>query len=624
VLATFGWTVSAAPAAPATRPAMSAEGDVLNFSLLDYRGKHYELRRVDARLVVLFFTGADCPIARQSAPKLQALSEEFGPRGVAVWMVNATPQNDPGDVQLDAMFELGRVAPRRMMGDRYAVQGMRELVSERVLGDRETLRQETRDYVFGTPPLPPVLRDEHQLVCRYFGVKRTCDTVVIDVEKRAVVYRGALDDQFAEGAKRPRATAQYVRDALVERLAGKEVSTPRTTPHGCAIAYETGPDDEPISYARQVAPLLRKSCVGCHSPGNVGPFAMSSYAKVKGWSAMIEEVLLERRMPPWHADPHYGKFANDRSLTAAESQALLRWIRQGCPRGEGDDPLAAPSTPSADWELGEPDFHVKLPKQEIPATGVLDYRFVDSDFIMPQDAWLRAAVTHPGSPRVIHHIIVRVRYPASYRERPEEAFLFTTWVPGLPQTELPAATGLFVPKGSRFNFEVHYTTDGEAQTDESEVGLYLAKEKPRLRFETRGFETRDLDIPAGDADARHVASYCFRRDTWLYAMSPHMHLRGKKMKFELLQPDGTRQTLLSVPAYDFNWQTSYRLAEPKRVLAGSWLVCSGAFDNSARNPHNPDPKAAARWGPQSSNEMFMGFVDVAEEPAVAGGLAPSR
>jgi hypothetical protein len=401
------------------------------------------------------------------------------------------------------------------------------------------------------------------------------------------------------------------------------VTTPRTQGHGCAITYETGPDDESISYARQVAPVLQKSCVGCHSPGNVGAFAMSSYAKVKGWSAMIEEVLLERRMPPWHADPHYGKFANDRSLTAAESQALLRWIRQGCPRGDGDDPLAAPPAPTVDWELGKPDFLVKLPKQEIPASGVLDYRYVDSDFVMPQDAWLRAAVTRPGNPRVIHHVIVRVRYPAFYKDRPEEAFLFTTWVPGLPQGELPAGTGLFLPKGARFNFEVHYTTDGQAQTDESEVGLYLAKDKPKMRFETRGFETRDLDIPPGDADARHTAAYGFRRDTWIFGLSPHMHLRGKRMRFELLRPDGTRDTLLSVPAYDFNWQTGYRLAEPKLAPAGSWLLCTGAFDNSARNPNNPDPTARVRWGPQSWNEMFMGFADVAEAltPGVAAAAA---
>lgn len=330
---------------------------------------------------------------------------------------------------------------------------------------------------------------------------------------------------------------------------------------------------------------------------------------------MIQEVLLDRRMPPWHADPHYGKFANDRSLTTVEAQALLQWIRQGCPRGEGEDPLEALPAPAAEWALGKPDFLVKLPKQEIAATGVLDYRYIDSDFVMPQDAWLSAAITRPGNPRVIHHIIVRVRYPAFYRDKPEEAFLFTTWVPGLRQAPLPPETGLFVPKGARFNFEVHYTTNGQTQTDESEVGLYLAKEKPKMRYETRGFETRDLDIPPGDADARHSASYNFKHDTWLYGMSSHMHLRGKRMKFDLLRPDGTRETLLSVPAYDFNWQTSYRLAEPKLIPAGSWLLCSGAFDNSVKNPNNPDPTALVRWGPQSWNEMFMGFADVAEVPA---------
>jgi hypothetical protein len=428
-----------------------------------------------------------------------------------------------------------------------------------------------------------------------------------------------VDNQFAEGAKKPQPTAHYLRDALAEFVAGKPVTTPRTMAHGCAITYETGPDDEPISYARQVAPVLQKSCVGCHSAGNIGPFEMSSHAKVKGWSAMIQEVLLERRMPPWHADPHHGKFANDRSLTAAETQALLRWIKQGSPRGEGDDPLLKAAPAAAEWELGKPDFLVKLPRQEVPATGVVDYRYIDSDFVMPQDAWLRAAITKPGNRQAIHHIIVRVRYPAGYRGRPEEAYLFTTWVPGLPQAECPPGTGFFVPKGARFNFEAHYITNGRPQTDESEVGLYLAKERPKAQFETRGCETRDLDIPPGDANAKHVTTYCFKKDTRIFGLSPHMHLRGSWFKFELLHPGGKRETLLSVPSYDFNWQTSYRLAEPKLAPAGSWLLCTGGFDNSPKNPHNPDATARARWGPQSWNEMFMGFMDVAEEPAAAGG-----
>lgn len=605
-----------ATAVPASRPAEPAfagpSADVLNFSLLDYRGKHYELRRADAKFVVLFFTGADCPIGRQTAPKLQRVAEEFGPKGVAVWMVNATPLNDPDDARLDTMYALGGLAPRAAMGDHYVVQGMRGLVSDAVLGDRETLRQETRDHVWGNPPHPPVLRDARQLVSRYFGVKRTGDTVVIDTARMAVAYRGSVDDQFAEGARRQKPTANYLRDALTDLLAGRPAATPTTAAHGCAVTYETGADDEPVSYSKQVAPALQKNCVSCHSPGNVGPFAMSGYGKVKGWSAMIAEVLLDRRMPPWHADPAHGHFANDRTMSAAESQAVLRWVRQGSPRGDGDDPLAATMPAAPDWPLGRPDFVVKAPRQPVPATGVIDYRFADSDSAMPQDAWLRAAVIKPGNRRVIHHVIVRVRYPALYRDRPEEAFLFTTWVPGLPQAELPAGTGLSLPKGAKFNFELHYTTNGEPQVDETEVGLYLGSEWPAMRYETRGFETRDLDIPPESADARHTISYSFKKDVRLYGLSPHMHLRGKWFKFELLRPDGKRETLLSVPAYDFNWQTSYRLAEPKLIPAGSWLLGTGGFDNSAKNPHNPDPAARARWGPQSWNEMFMGFMDVAE------------
>jgi hypothetical protein len=476
--------------------------------------------------------------------------------------------------------------------------------------------------LWGPYPLPPVLRDEQQLVSHYFGVTRTCETIAIDTKTMTVIYRGAVDDQFAEGARRPAATKHYLAEALGEFLAGKPVSTPSTKAHGCVVTYESELTAErPIDYARQVAPILQAKCVGCHSAGKIGPFAMSSYGKVKGWSGMMREVVLERRMPPWHADPHYGKFVNDRSLSGSEARTLLRWIEQDCPRGEGEDPLAArPAERTDDWALGQPDFIVKLPKQAVPATGVVDYRYVDGDFEMPRDAWLRAAVTQPGNAKVMHHAIVRVKYPAGDKAGAmSEAFLFTTWVPGLEEREAPAGTGVFVPKGARFNFEVHYTTTGEAQTDETRVGLYLAKgPAPRMRLEVRASETRSLDIPPGEANAQHTTSYCFKREATIYEFSPHMHVRGKWFKFELLYPDGRRETALSVPNYDFNWQTSYRLAEPKRVPAGTWMLCTGGFDNSGKNPNNPDAGKRVRWGPQSWNEMFMGFATVAEAVEGAG------
>jgi hypothetical protein len=623
---------SAAP--PAEGGAAAAAGprvgdEVKNFALLDYQGRHYELRRAGGPLVVLFFTGAQCPIARQTAHKLQAVAEEFGRKGVLVWMVNATPQNDPTDAKLDMMFKFGQYAPKEILGDRYAIQQLRDLVPPSILGDRATIRQETLQFAFGVPPLPPVLRDEHQLVSRYFGVTRTCDAVVIDTKGSTVVYRGAVDDQHVEGARKPRASHHFLRDAITEFLAGKRVTHATSKVHGCAITYMTddeGADNGPVSYARTVAPLLASKCVGCHSEGNVGPFAMSSHEKVKGWSAMIEEVILDRRMPPWHADPHVGDFGNDRSLTGPEARAILKWIAQGCPRGDGDDPLAAAAArpPAAKWPLGAPDFVVAIPEQAVPATGTVDYRYIDADFVAPRDLWVRAATTRPGNPKVVHHVIVRLRQPSGAKTPPVDSFLFTTWVPGLDTGECPPGTGMFVPRGAKFNFEVHYTTTGEAQTDLTEVGLYLAKDTPRTRLDVRAAHTRALDVAPGDSDARHTATYFFRRDAVVYALAPHMHVRGKWFKFELLHPDGRREPLLSVPNYDFNWQTSYQPARPLRVPAGSWMLCTGAFDNSPANPHNPDPGVRVEWGPQTNNEMFMGFITLAEFPEESGRGAAEK
>lgn len=593
-------TTSARAAAPAEerapRRVEPRAGEVVNFSLLDYKGKYYELRRADARVVVLFFTSFGCPIARQSIPKLRSLRSHFGDNGVLFWLVNSSPQDDPDDSAVAMLLRSRR----------------KGLVPEPALADPEALRLELLKSAVGSLP---ILRDEMQLVARRLGVTRTCEAIAIDPKTSSIIYRGGIDDQLSEGAQKPKATQNYLATALEEFLAGKPVTTPTAPVHGCRITFESGPATEPVSYRGQIAPLLQKHCVGCHSPGNIGPFAMSSYKKVKGWSAMMEEVVLDRRMPPWHADPHYGKFVNNRALTSAEAHTLLRWIEQDCARGEGEDPLTNTPPPAVAWTLGQPDFIVSLPKpQDIPATGTLNYRYLDADFEMPQDAWLRAAVCRAENAKVVHHIIVRVRYPEGYQDAPPEAYLFTTWVPGVEQREFPAGTGMFLPKGARFNFEMHYTTTGEAQSDQSELGLYLAQAPAQRRLEVRASETREFELTPGDPDAQHFSHYCFKRDAVIYDLSPHMHLRGSWFKFQLLHPDGRRETLLSVPQYDFNWQTSYRLAEPKRVPAGTWMLCTGGHDNSAKNPNNPDPTKRVRWGLQSWDEMFMGFMTVADAP----------
>jgi len=564
----------AADRPPERAPRLIPPDQVVNFSLLDYRGRSHELHRTDARVVVLFIAGNGCPIVRQSITKVRALRGRFAEKGVVFWMLDANPQDD-----------------------------------------RESVAAEAAEYSVGSIP---ILLDERQFVARSLGVTRTAEAIAISTKDWTIFYRGAIDDQLTEGAKKPQPTEKYLETALGEYLAGKPVSRATGPLKGCLIQFEkpAGGEAEPISYAGQIAPMLQQKCVGCHSAGNIGPFAMSSYKKVKGWSAMIREVILARRMPPWHADPHYGSFANDRSLRGEEMGRLLRWIDQDCPRGDGEDPLGRTSgTPGTaeSWPLGQPDFVVLLPQpQTVPATGVLQYRYVDADFEMPQDGWLRAAVVRPDNRKVVHHVIVRVKYPEGSAAKPEEELFLTSWAPGNTSPECPPGTGKFLPKGARFNFELHYNTVGKPELDRSQLGLYLAKEPPRRLLETRAAENRDFSIPPGETDSRTHAVYCFRRDTFIYDLVPHMHLRGSWFKFEALYPDGKREILLSVPDYDFNWQTEYRLKEPKRVPAGTWLLCTGGHDNSAKNPNNPDPTRRVKYGLQSFEEMFMGFMNVAE------------
>jgi peroxiredoxin len=526
--------------------------EIPNFSLLDYRGKYHELRRADGRAVVLFFTANGCPHARQSVPKLRAARSKFASQGVVFWMVNSNPQDD-----------------------------------------RKSIAEEVEKFRIGSIP---ILKDDVQALARLLKVQSTCETFAIDTAGMKIFYRGALDEQLP--------------NALTAFLAGKTVEVAPNAVKGSPIKCEKS---EPISYATQVVPILQAKCVSCHSPGNIGPWSMASYKKVKGMSAMIQETILAKQMPPWHADPLHGTFSNNRSLSAEETRTLLAWIEQGAPQGEGLDPLTNSVPPLREWAPGKPDLIVSLPgTQEIPAAGVLDYRYVDSGFAMAEDAWVRAAVVRPGNRKVVHHVIVRIKYPSGAKGAPEEEVFFTSWAPGNTTPEFPRETGKFIPKGATFNFELHYNTTGKPETDQSELGLYLLKDTPRMVLETRTTETRDLNIPPGEADTRSFCVYHFKRDTLLFDLVPHMHLRGSWFKYEVLFPDGKRETLLSVPRYDFNWQTEYRLAEPRKVPAGTWILCSGAHDNSKQNPYNPDATRRVKYGLQSYEEMFMGFMNVAE------------
>jgi peroxiredoxin len=551
-----------------------SSAEVSNFAMLDHRGRLYELRRMPGKAVVLFFTANECPIARQSASKLRKLRETFSDRGVDILMVNSS------------------------MAD-----------------DRKSISKEMAD--LGAWHIP-VLKDDAQGVAQHLGVKRTGETIAISTKDWKIFYRGAIDDQLVEGSQKPQATEHYLEDALNQFLDEKLIARAKTVARGCLISFEgSAESDTPVGYAKDVAPLLERKCVHCHSAGNIGSWSMSSYKKVKSMGSMIEEVLLARRMPPWDADPAIGKFANDGSLTVPEKQTLLRWVRQGAPRGEGDDLLElSPTKPAADWPLGQPDIVLRLPKpEEIPATGVLDYRHIPVLAGNTNEAWVGGVWVRPGNNKVVHHVIARVK--DGRKDHLGQREMFAGWAPGATQGWYPQGAGKLLPANAKFDFEMHYTPNGTPQTDQTEIGLYLLKEKPSKRFESVPVVNAQFEIPAGNPEAQTEAMYGFTRGATLHSVTPHMHLRGRSMKFELLSPDGKRETICSVPRYDFNWQLTYVLAKPRKILPGAWAVLSGSWDNSPRNPANPDPKKTIHWGDQSFDEMFLGWYNVTwdAEPA---------
>lgn len=566
--------VPSAPSAPAETTSPTTEAVAPNFRLVDHLGVSRELyRQREHRVVVLFVTGNGCPIVRNSLPELKRLREKFGPRGAGFALLNVNGEDSRDEVAREAQ-EFGI------------------------------------DF--------PILLDPSQNVGRALELHRTAEVLVIDTCTWRIRYRGAVDDRLGYGQQRPEASRHFLAEALEAVLTGTPVEQPRTEVKGCGIAYGTvvTPD-----YVRDIAPMVAANCTGCHSRGNVAPFNLDRYEKVRSHSATLRDVLLEDRMPPWHADSHHGVFANDRALSATQKAQLYAWIAAGAPRGEGVDPLPAllPRA-SGDWPLGEPDYVVRLPEEaKIPETGLVPYQVFTVKAPVTNDTWLRGVTIRAGNPKVVHHCLVFIRYPASLRHlEPRQddgaSGFFAGFVPGTDAVFFPPGTGKFLPSGSELVFQMHYTTTGREETDRTEMALYCAPGRPDAELITGAAATMDFEIPPGAPDHPVRAEFTFERDSILYELTPHMHLRGSRFAYAAEYPDGRREILLSVPAYDFNWQTLYRLATPKRIPAGTRLVCTGAYDNSPGNPSNPNAKAVVRFGEQTADEMFIGYFNYTAAP----------
>ncbi len=573
------WFAFSPQAQAATQGALAPGDRVPNFLLLDHQGDAHELyyhTHVDA--VVLMVQGNGCPIVRHALPRLQELQQQYAEQGVAFLLINSNPQDDRARVQAEA---------------------------------RE----------FGIEI--PVLLDDAQLVGQAMGFERTAEVFVIDTDGWRLRYRGALDDRVSYETQRPQAVNHYLVDALDAMLAGDPIARQQTEAEGCLVHFpkrELAPED--ISYAEHIGPLIADNCVACHRPGGIGPFAFDDYRMVHGFAPMIREVVMTRRMPPWQADPHYGAFEEDNSLSRSEKQMLVDWIQAGARRGEGEDPLpAAVAQEWPEWPLGEPDLIVELPPFDVPATGVIAYQHPRVANPLDEDVWIRAVDFIPGDRAVVHHIIATLTgQEGQFGRLGILGDGLGGYVPGAQPVVFPENTGVFLRKNAEFLLQMHYTTSGRATTDVTRMGLYFADEPPQHELQSMTLLDPRIRIPAGERAHTESVRRTFQRDALIYNLLPHAHFRGRASEFRLITPDGNEEVLLSVPHYDFNWQHTYNLVEPKFVPAGSTIVHSTTWDNSPQNRANPDPDVEVRWGLQSWDEMLFGSIRYryVDDPAEAG------
>lgn len=407
--------------------------------------------------------------------------------------------------------------------------------------------------------------------------------------------------------------------AATLRLAGADVR--RQEAHSAPTFY------------RDVLPVLQQHCQTCHREGEIAPFALVTYQQARARAAKIATVTRQKKMPPWFADPRFGHFSNDPSLTPEEIQTLSAWAAAGAPAG---NPAQAPPPRhwANGWNISQPDIVVRMPKPvALPANGDIDYTYEIVPTGFKEAKWVQMSEIRPSSRANVHHAVVYVRPPESKwlqhapigtpftasdlsdeQDRRDaqwtDSEILLVYAPGSSPDSWPAGMAKFVPAGSDLVFQMHYISRGHPATDQTSIGIVFAKQPPKQRVLTLQLTNDRFVIPPGVDDFRVEVHGTLPNDATLLSFFPHMHLRGKAFEYNIIYPGGPIETLLRVN-YNFYWQRSYRLAQPLPLKAGTMLQGVAWYDNSRNNPHNPDPNASVRWGDQTYDEMMVGFFDVA-------------
>ena len=568
-------------AALCTAPVMADEAKapigkkIESFTLNDFHGQPYSLDRyARGKAVVLAFLGTECPLCKIYAPRLVALSKQYAAQDVVFLGIDPNRQ--------DSATEIAAYA--RNHGIEF-----------------------------------PILKDLKQVIADDVGVTRTPEVVVLDADRK-IRYRGRIDDQYGfqknVGYQQPSARAHDLVAALDAITAGEAVATTETNAPGCLIGRDLEPVvDSDVTYCNQIVRILNHNCVFCHREGQIAPFTLTEYEDVAGWASMIEEVVLQQRMPPWHANEQFGHFKNDARLSKEDKATISKWVANGAPQGDPSD-LPQPPEFAEGWMISEPDEVVYMSKEpyKVPANGVVDYQYFTVDPGWTEDKWITEIEPRPGNPAIVHHILLFVFPPDGNLNDGiggGNDFL-GAFAPGLRPEPLTGGLARYVPAGSKLIFQMHYTPNGSPQEDLSYCG-FVFTDPAEVSREVRVTSAINavFEIPPHNEDFPVSARYIFTEDSLLLTLMPHMHLRGKAFRYEATYPDGRKEVLLDVPRYDFGWQTNYRLAEPKLMPRGTRMDCYARFDNSEDNLNNPDPEVAVRFGDQTFDEMMIGFFEAA-------------
>lgn len=581
------WTVAPTPivASEQTRPAAQAVvtlgtkiDGLAKLDKTDCLGKQWSWNELaGTKGTVLVFLGTECPLAKAYTPRIVELSKKYSEQGVRFVAVDSNLQ--------DSLQEMAAHARRFNLE-------------------------------------VPFLKDPDQSLADLVGATRTPEVCLID-SKNILGYRGRIDDQYGIGFAREQATQRELQDAIDDLIADRPIQTAQVQAAGCLIgrnrsAVETASPSDSITYAQHISHILQDRCVSCHRPGDIGPMDLSTYDDAAAWADMIVEVTQNKTMPPWHATLEHAKFRNDRRLSDQELDLIERWASQGKLRG--DPSLDAKAVAyNAEWLLPQkPDMIIPMSDKaySVPKTGVVNYQYFRADLNNSKELWVKGMEIVPGAREVVHHVLVFVRDKGSRKRDLGGARSFLVgYVPGTRAEMMPEGYAKRIPANSELIFQVHYTPNGTAQKDLSKVGFILTDPKEVTHeVKTSSAVTVNFRIPPGATDHRVTASLPEKLpDCELLSFSPHMHVRGKSFRYSLVYPNRSKEVVLDIPQYDFNWQTEYRLEEPIQLQAGSRIYCEATFDNSEANLNNPDPKAWVTWGDQTYEEMMIGYFHYAEK-----------